>query len=120
MAYKITLQTNIDERGHLTVIDHVLPFPILRVYYIYNSSNMPRGGHRHHKTIQGLVCVHGSCRVDWTNGQESESVLLDNPREILIVFPEDWHCMKDFFSDAVLLVLASEHYDPDDYIDEGY
>jgi hypothetical protein len=28
--------------------------------------------------------------------------------------------MDNFSEDAILLVLASEHFDPDDYIYEGY
>ncbi|MFN8369222.1 MAG: WxcM-like domain-containing protein [Bacteriovoracaceae bacterium] len=33
---------------------------------------------------------------------------------------QDWHEMVNFSSDAVLLVLAEEYYDVNDYIDEKY
>jgi dTDP-4-dehydrorhamnose 3,5-epimerase-like enzyme len=47
-------------------------------------------------------------------------VLLEKPDHVLIIEPEDWHVMRNFSKDAVLIVLASESYDPDDYIFEGY
>ena len=66
------------------------------------------------------MCVKGSCTVDWTNGAESGSARLASPGRLLIVEPEDWHLMRDFSEDAILLVLASESYDPDDYVYERY
>jgi hypothetical protein len=62
----------------------------------------------------------GSCVVDWTNGSEHGSERLARPDRILLLQPEDWHVMRDFSADAVLLVLASHRFDPDDYVDEGY
>jgi dTDP-4-dehydrorhamnose 3,5-epimerase-like enzyme len=120
MARMIQLPTHRDDRGRLTVIDGLLPFDIQRVYYIHGSTGEPRGGHRHLKCAQGLVCVSGSCIVDWTNGREGGSATLDSPDRLLFVPPEDWHVMRAFTPDAVLVVLASEHYDPRDYIVEGY
>jgi hypothetical protein len=120
MAYEIQLPTHGDARGKLTVIDSILPFPVVRVYYIYGCSDEPRGGHRHRKTRQALACVSGSCAIDWSNGAESGTSRLDSPETLLILEPEDWHVMRDFSPDAVLLVLASEHFDPEDYISEGY
>lgn len=38
----------------------------------------------------------------------------------LIVEPKDWHIMKDFSEDCVLLVIANENYDKNDYIDKPY
>jgi dTDP-4-dehydrorhamnose 3,5-epimerase-like enzyme len=120
MAEIIKLPTHKDTRGSLTVIEKVLPFDIKRVYYIYNCSDVERGGHRHKKNIQALVCTAGSCVVDWFDGKEKGSVLLDTPDKLLLVKPEDYHIMKQFSDDAVLLVIASEYFDADDYIDEAY
>jgi dTDP-4-dehydrorhamnose 3,5-epimerase-like enzyme len=120
MANEIRLPTHCDPRGKLTVIDGILPFPIVRAYYMYDCGGSIRGGHRHKKTRQALVCVKGSCTVDWTNGVESGSVRLQDPGQLLLVEPEDWHQIRDFSRDAVVLVLASERYDPDDYVYEGY
>jgi hypothetical protein len=120
MASILKLSSIKDGRGALTVIDKVLPFEIKRVFYIYGCSDLPRGGHRHRKTRQALICLAGSCVVDWTNGRERGSEILDEPDKALILPPEDWHVMRNFSRDAILLVLASEHYDAGDYIHEGY
>ena len=46
--------------------------------------------------------------------------LLDSHEKCLVLFPEDWHKMFDFSEDAVLLVLASELFNVEDYIYEKY
>lgn len=120
MGKILDLKTITDSRGSLSVIEKILPFEIKRLYYIYNCNDEVRGGHRHRKTVQALICVSGSCEVYWTNGKIEETVLLDRPGKCLIVYPEDWHTMSKFTPDAVLLVLASEYFNADDYIDEGY
>ena len=120
MAKIIRLPSHTDQRGALTVIDGILPFSIARVYYMYNTTGKPRGGHRHRKNVQALVSVAGSCTVDWNNGCRKGVETLDAPDKLLLVEPEDWHVMRDFSSDSVLLVLASEPFNPDDYVDEGY
>ena len=120
MANELIAPTHADDRGTLTVIDKMLPFAVTRVFYIYNCPDVPRGGHRHKKNRQALVCVHGSCVVEWTNGRERGKITLDKPDHILVLEPEDWHVMHDFSKGAVLLVLASESYDPSDYVYEEY
>ncbi|HNY11348.1 MAG TPA: FdtA/QdtA family cupin domain-containing protein, partial [Candidatus Wallbacteria bacterium] len=54
------------------------------------------------------------------DGSEKKEFELDSPQKCLILKPCDWHTMKGFSKDAVLLVLASEYYDRQDYISEGY
>ncbi len=119
MAKLINLNKIIDDRGSLTVIEKVLPFDIKRVYYMYNV-NQERGDHRHKKNIQALICVNGRCKVNSKDGIKSEDFLLDSPTKCLIVYPKDWHTMYEFSENAVLLVLASEYYDKEDYIREPY
>jgi dTDP-4-dehydrorhamnose 3,5-epimerase-like enzyme len=116
----IQVPTHKDSRGSLSVIEKLLPFEIKRVYYIYDCSNLPRGGHRHKKNIQALICVKGSCTIDWSNGIEKGTVLLSQPDTLLLLMPEDYHTMYNFSIDTVLLVLASEYFDSDDYINEAY
>lgn len=119
MAYIIELQTITDSRGSLTVIEDILPFDIKRVYYMYNVQGQ-RGGHSHKKTMQALVAVHGSCKVNVVNKNSKYVFTLDTPDTCLLLDPEDWHTMDDFSEDAVLLVLASELYDACDYVTEEY
>lgn len=119
MAYLIDLPTFGDDRGKLTIIEKVLPFEIKRFYYVYDVRSK-RGGHRHHKTVQALVTLGGSCEVYVNNGVTQKTFLLDKSDKCLIVEPEDWHTMDNFSEGATLLVFASEYYDVNDYIDEPY
>ena len=119
MAYVIDLPNFKDERGGLTVMEKLLPFEIKRFYCIYDVTQK-RGGHRHKKTVQALICVGGSCEVYVNDGQKKEIFLLDNPSKCLLLEPEDWHTMDQFTKGSTLLVFASEFYDKDDYIDEEY
>ena len=108
-----------DSRGKLVIIDRMLPFDVKRIFYIYNAT-AKRGGHRHKKTSQALICVSGHCEIYNHDGKREETFLLDFPNKCLILEPQDWHTMDKFSADAVLLVMASTHYDVNDYIDEAY
>ena len=57
-----------------------------------------------------------SCKVALENGKERQEVLLDDPTLGLYISNDTWREMYDFSEGAVLLVLASEHYDEADYI----
>jgi len=119
MAHIINLPTFSDERGHLTVVEKILPFEIKRFYYIYDVSSK-RGGHRHKKTVQALISLGGSCEVYVNDGESQETFVLDTPNKCLIVDAKDWHTMDKFSTGTTLLVFASEHYDNEDYIEEEY
>jgi dTDP-4-dehydrorhamnose 3,5-epimerase-like enzyme len=119
MSYIINLPTFKDTRGNLTVVERLLPFEIKRFYYIYDVSDK-RGGHRHKKTIQALICLGGSCEIYLNDGIEEKMIVLDTPNKCLIVEPKDWHTMDKFSQGSTLFVFASEYYDRDDYIDEEY
>jgi dTDP-4-dehydrorhamnose 3,5-epimerase-like enzyme len=94
-----------------------VPFEVKRVYYIYNvEDGVRRGFHAHRKLNQALICIRGSCKVLLDDGGSREDVTLDDPAEGLFVGKMVWREMYDFSPDAVLLVLASEHYEVEDYI----
>ena len=121
MAHLFKLNTFSGKRGHLSVIeDFQISFPIKRLFYIYGVDASKRGGHRHKKTSQALICIQGKCEVQNHNGKKEELFLLDSPEKCLFVEPNDWHVMQNFSSDAILLVLASENFDENDYIYEPY
>jgi dTDP-4-dehydrorhamnose 3,5-epimerase-like enzyme len=123
MAHIITLNTHTDNRGSLTVLEDGIDvdFEIKRFFYIYNvNEKSVRAGHRHHKNKQALICVKGSCIIFVNDGSKKEQFTLDSATKCLILDPADWHTMHDFTRDAILLILASEHYDVTDYIDEEY
>lgn len=119
MAHIIELPTFCDERGCLTVVEKLLPFEIKRFYFIYDVTSK-RGGHRHHKTIQALISLGGSCEIYVNNGKKEKIFILDLPSKCLILDPEDWHTMDNFSKGTTLLVFSSEFYDKQDYIDEKY
>lgn len=114
------LKTFTDKRGNLTVIEKVFPFDIKRIFYIYGVDDSVRGGHRHHKTIQAAVCLKGHCTIVNNDGSKVENFILDHPSKCVILEPKDWHQMLNFSEDAILMVLASEFFDPKDYIFEPY
>lgn len=120
MAHIISLKTFTDKRGNLTVIEKSIPFDIKRIFYIYGVDDSVRGGHRHVKTIQAAICIQGSCTIYNNDNTKKEEFVLDSPDKCLILEPQDWHQMHSFSKDAILMVLASEFFDANDYIYEQY
>lgn len=123
MAKIIQLKMHRDRRGSLVAVESLgdLPFEVKRVYYIYGVGHgIDRGGHRHHKTRQALICLRSRCTISVDDGKEKRAYLLDDPTTCLVLDAQDWHTMERFTRETILLVLASEHFDADDYIDEPY
>ncbi len=109
-----------NERGSLVAIEELkdMPFEIKRVYYIFETKQDVRRGFHAHKALQQIaICVSGSCKFLFDNGKEKiDNIILDSPNKGLFIDKMVWHEMYDFSKDCVLLVLASEYYDEDDYI----
>lgn len=121
MAHLLKLKKFPDARGTLVAADREIPFPIQRVYFIYGvTGDSVRAGHRHKKNIQALICLGGRCEVSVNDGKSKATYQLDSQDKCLILAPEDWHTLQKFSKDAILVVMASEHYDINDYIDEPY
>ena len=116
---KIPFPTFSNYAGSLSFLEaegHI-PFPIKRVYYIYDvPENERRGFHAHKKLQQVLICIHGSCKLLLDDGVEQTTVPLTCASEGLLINRPLWREMYDFSPGAVLMVLASEHYDESDYI----
>jgi dTDP-4-dehydrorhamnose 3,5-epimerase-like enzyme len=106
-----------DTRGDLVVFQDQVPFEIKRSYVIHGKKNISRGGHAHKITFQALSCLQGSMSVSIYNKKTKKDILipLDSNKDLLILFPEDWHKLI-FHSDAIVIVFASEIYDEEDYI----
>ncbi len=108
-----------DSRGSLIAIESNkdIPFDINRVYYIFDTKPRVVRGHHAHKTLeQMLICVSGSCTIVLDDGENRNEVALSEPSSGLYIGPNIWHEMKDFSEGAVLLVLASDFYNENDYI----
>ncbi|MFL0251667.1 sugar 3,4-ketoisomerase [Clostridium neuense] len=94
-----------------------VPFQIKRVFYIYGvDSNVIRGHHALRKSHQILICLKGSVKIRLRTPIDEEIVELSNPEEGLYIGKLIWREMFDFSEDAVLFVLASEHFEEEDYI----
>jgi len=108
-----------DMRGSLSFAEYgqYLPFIPKRYFLVYDvNSREVRGEHAHKKLHQFLICVKGACSVMVDDGQCREEYLLNSPNLGLHIPPFVWGVQYKYTSDAVLLVLASDTYDPDDYI----
>ncbi|EKN4261927.1 sugar 3,4-ketoisomerase [Escherichia coli] len=108
-----------DDRGSLVSLEQNknIPFEIKRIYYIFGTKDgVSRGFHAHKNLQQVAICVKGSCRFLLDDGRTKEEIILDKPDTGLHINSFIWREMHDFSEDCVLMVLASELYDEDDYI----
>lgn len=115
----IPLQTHGDDRGSLIALEEGIniPFPVKRVYYLFNTKEGVRRGYHAHKTLkQVAIVVRGSCRFVLDDGKEKVEVLVDNPAKGLLIESFMWREMYDFSDDCVLMVLADQLYEESDYI----
>ena len=116
---KYAFQQHGDERGQLISLEEFIdiPFEIKRVYYMYDTAEgVHRGFHAHKSLEQILICIHGSCKILLDNSYEKKIVLLEKPYEGLYIAKGMWREMYDFSPDCVLMALASDYYNEDDYI----
>lgn len=108
-----------DLRGNLSFaeIERHIPFEVKRYFLTFDvASEEVRGEHAHRTLSQFLISVHGRVHIVADNGRELEEFILDRPNVALTVPPMTWSVQYRFSQGAVLLVLCSDFYDPDDYI----
>lgn len=108
-----------DERGSLIALEngHNLPFDVKRVYYIYGTkSGVSRGFHAHRKLKQMLIAVSGNVTIKCEYNEQKKEYKLSRPDEGLLIEGLVWREMYDFSPDCVLVVLADEYYNENDYI----
>ena len=108
-----------DARGSLLVREtgNGLPFVPRRTFFVFDvPAGRKRGDHAHKACHQLLICLKGrvDCIVD--NGRERAEVTLGSRDMALHLPPMVWGVQKEYHDDAILMVLASHEYDPDDYI----
>lgn len=127
MSYKkieeidlIDIQKITDPRGNLSVIEgNFLPYPIARVYYLYDvPSDAYRGGHAHKEQQEFLIALSGSFEVVLDDGENKKSILLNKPNKGLLIPTGIWRELENFSSGAVCLVLSSGRFLESDYIRE--
>lgn len=106
-------------KGDICVVENMqtVPFEIQRVYYLYDiPGGVSRGGHAHKNLEQFIVAVSGSFTVTLDDGNVKRSFTLNRPYQGLHVLPGIWRDLGDFSSGSVCLVLASDLYNQEDYI----
>lgn len=108
-----------DNIGYLTPIEasEDIPFAVERIYYIYGvPADVRRGFHSHKDLKQVLICLNGSVDILCKTPYEEETVTLDKPNIGLFIGEMVWREMFNFSEGAVLMVLASRHFDENDYL----
>ncbi len=105
-------------RGNLSVIEKdFLPFPIKRVYYLYDvPSDSFRGGHAHIEQQEFLIALSGSFDVVLDNGNNKRKITLNKPNKGLLIPTDTWRELENFSSGAICLVLSSGEFIEEDYI----
>lgn len=109
----------LDPRGNLTFVEQEshIPFTISRAYWIYDvPGGESRGSHAYKSLQECIIAMSGSFDVYLTDGQAEKVITLNRAYYGLYVPPMIWRSMKHFSTNAVALVLASQPYNPNDYI----
>lgn len=93
-----------------------LPFPIERVYYLYDvPGGEARGGHAHKQLHQLIVAASGSFDILLDDGTNRRVIQLNRPYYGLYLSNMIWRELLNFSSGGICLVLASAPYDESDY-----
>ncbi|GLC27492.1 sugar 3,4-ketoisomerase [Roseisolibacter agri] len=117
----VDLARFVSPEGSLTPVEgeRDVPFPIERVYYLYDvPGGEARGGHAHRELRQLIVAASGAFDILIDDGHERRTIRLDRAFRGLLLPPMIWRELENFSSGAVCLVLASASYDEADYVRE--
>ncbi len=112
-----------DRRGNLTAVEsgRDVPFEIRRVYYLYDvPGGAERGGHAHKHLQQLIIAMSGSFDIVLDDGHQRTRHHMNRSYQGLYIGPMVWREIDNFSSGSVCLVLASEHFDEDDYYRDYY
>lgn len=109
----------IEDDGIICVVQYPdqIPYPIHRAYFIISPvAGLARGQHTHKENRQMLICLKGQVRMTLDDGKRREEMILSSPDKGIMLEPMVWHEMTDMNENTLLAVLASDRYDPEDYI----
>ena len=94
-----------------------IPFPIARVFYVYDvPEHAARGGHAHRTLEEVVFCLGGRMEITVDDGQHRRTFELDDPRRGLYLPPMVWYDIGNFSSGTVYLAFASREFEEGDYI----
>lgn len=109
-----------DPRGNLSFVEETrhIPFAIRRVFFLYDvPSAERRAGHALRRCHQFIIAMSGSFDVLVDYGGGRERFRLSRADHGLYLPPLVWREIENFSTNSVCLVLASEFYDIQDYVD---
>jgi dTDP-4-dehydrorhamnose 3,5-epimerase-like enzyme len=96
--------------------EKVVPFEIKRIYYLYDvPEGTVRGLHGHRKLQQFLIPISGSFEINIHNEAGNHHFEMNNRNQGIYIPRNSWRELSRFSPGTICLVLASEHYDPQDY-----
>lgn len=98
-----------------------IPFEVRRIYFISspkNDQDAIRGKHAHLDLEQVIICAQGSFVLDLedSNGRKKSISLNKNNIGVYIKKGLVWRELKNFSPNCVVIVLANNHYEENDYI----
>jgi dTDP-4-dehydrorhamnose 3,5-epimerase-like enzyme len=108
-----------DSRGDLMVghFEDEIPFRPKRFFTVFNVPESDiRGEHAHKSCQQFLICIKGSVVLTVDDGKQQKCITLNRPNLGVYIPSMIWGIQSQYSRDAVLLVFASDAYDPKDYI----
>lgn len=117
----IELQEIVADNGSVIVAETPtgLPFTASRIFTLLDiPPGEARGIHAHRRCEQFLICMRGSVTAVVDDGVHRQEVVLDRPSLGLYMPPLIWGTQYDYSTDALLVVLASDPYDRQDYIED--
>lgn len=115
----IDIPSVVDARGSLAFAESLgcVPFPIARVFWIYDVPfGMQRGGHAHWSCAEVVVAVRGAFTMVVDDGRVRSEIRMDSPSRGILIPAGVWCELRDFASDSLLVVMASEPYDATGYV----
>jgi len=116
---RIPFPVNHDSRGKLISLESskTIPFDIKRVYYLYEMTESAKRGAHAHKTLEQVIfAISGSCTLSADDGTSCVEYSLASASEGLLIKGNIWREMYNFSSNCVLVVIANQYYQEDDYI----
>jgi len=119
-AQLVQYPQHLDERGTLTPFNFdELPFTPCRSFIVSGvSKGETRGQHAHRSGKQMLVCLQGHIEVLMRYQDEEKSLSLV-PSSPALIFNAGVWCQQTYLNEeSILLVFASEPYNPDLYLNE--
>ena len=104
-----------DGRGALAFaeVGRVIPFSVERVFWIYDvPEDACRGGHAHWTCHEFVVPVCGAFTVVLDDGVVRSELRMARRDEGVVIPAGVWCELRDFAPGTVLLVMASQSYQP--------